>query len=144
MSRPVSRSLSPELLVAVVAGAALVVIGLALVVTLFLIPSQVPSTEGNVRVTAAYWSPERRSVVVLLRNDGEAPTYVTRVLVEGVTCSAPGTPSPDSPVHLGVGEEVRIEVPVGHCGIVTGLAKSYRIEVEIAGGRRVLASVTVY
>lgn len=141
---PMPRSLSPELLIAVVAGAAMVVIGLALVVAVFLIPAQVSTTEARVTVTAAYWSPERKSVVVLLRNEGGAPTYVTRVLVDGVTCNAPGTPSPSSPLHLGVGEEARIEVPAGHCGIVTGLAKSYAIELEISGGPRVQVSVTVY
>ena len=43
---------------------------------------------------------------------------------------------------MNVGDEVRVEIPAGSCGIVTSLAKSYRI--EVSGGRRLEASVVVY
>jgi len=61
-----------------------------------------------------------------------------------VTCDAPGVPTPSRAVLVNVGDEARVEIPVGACGIVTGLAKSYRIEVEFSGGRRLEASVMVY
>ena len=66
-------------------------IGLILVVMLLFVPGQFQGSEDGLRVTAAYWSPERRSVVLLIRNGGSSPTYITRVLVEGVTCDAPGS-----------------------------------------------------
>ena len=135
---------SPELLIAVIGGAAVVVIGLILVVMLLFVPGQFQGSEDGLRVTAAYWSPERRSVVLIVRNGGSSPTYITRVLVEGVNCDAPGVPTPSRAVSVNVGDEVRVEIPAGSCGIVTGLAKSYRIEVEVSGGRRLEASVVVY
>ncbi len=135
---------SPELLIAVVGGAAVVVIGLLLVAMLLFVPGQFQRSEVGLRVTAAYWSPERKSVVLIVRNEGSSPTYITRVLVEGVTCDAPGVPAPNRAVLVNVGDEARVEIPAGECGIVTGLAKNYRIEVESSEGRRVEARVLVY
>ncbi len=143
---PMRRFRSPELMIAIIGGAALVVIGLILLVVLFplFVPGHLQGSEGGLRVTAAFWSPERRSVVLLVHNGGNLPTYVTRVLVEGVTCDAPGVPTPGSAVLVNVGDEVRLEIPAGSCGIVTGLAKSYKIEVEVSGGKRLEASILVY
>jgi hypothetical protein len=135
---------SPELLIAVIGGAAVVVIGLVLAVSLLFVPGQFQQPVGGPMVTAAYWSPERKSVVLVVRNGGSAPTYITKVLVEGVTCEAPGVPTPSRALLVNVGDEGRVEIPAGYCGIVTGLAKSYRIEVELSGGRRLEASVVVY
>jgi len=133
---------SPELLIAVIGGAAFVVIGLVLAVMLLFVPVLQPV--GGPVVTEAYWSSERRTVVLMIRNAGSAPTYITRVLVEGVTCEAPGVPTPSRALSMNVGDEVRLEIPAGACGIVTGLAKSFRIEVEFSGGRRLGVSVFVY
>jgi hypothetical protein len=135
---------SPELLIAVIGGAALVVIGLVLVVMLLFVPGQFQQPVGGPVVTAAYWSPERKSIVLMIRNGGSVPTYITKVLVEGVTCEAPGVPTPSRALLVNVGDEGRVEIPAGYCGIVTGLAKSYRVEVELSGGRRLEASVVVY
>jgi hypothetical protein len=54
---PIRDIRSPELLIAVIGGAAVVVIGLVLVVMLLLVPGQSQGSEGGLRVTAAYWSP---------------------------------------------------------------------------------------
>jgi hypothetical protein len=109
-----------------------VVIGLVLAVSLLFVPGQFQQPVGGPVVTAAYWSPERRSVVLVVRNGGSAPTYITKVLVEGVTCEAPGVPTPSRALLVNVDDEGRVEIPAGYCGIVTGLAKSYRIEVELS------------
>jgi hypothetical protein len=135
---------SPELLIAVIGGAAVVVIGLVLAVSLLFVPRQFQQPVGGPVVTSAYWSPERRSVVLVVRNGGSAPTYITKVLVEGVTCEAPGVPTPSRALLVNVSGEDRVEIPAGYCIIVTGLAKSYRIEVELSGGRRLESSVVVY
>jgi hypothetical protein len=62
----------------------------------------VPRLGGRIEGDGCLLEPERRSVVLLIRNGGSSPTYITRILVEGVTCDAPGVPTPSRAVLVNV------------------------------------------